>query len=66
MRVAAGQLPDPLDALLAALGDHLGGAELTAQVGAPLEPAGLPACGSTTFGISAGNAAARDGRIARS
>ena len=32
--VAAGQLPDALDALLAALGDDVGGAELAAQVGA--------------------------------
>ena len=32
--VAAGQLPDLRDALLAALGHHVGGAELAAQVGA--------------------------------
>ena len=37
--VAAGQLADLLDALLAALGDDVGGAELEAQVGAGLVPA---------------------------
>ena len=37
--VAAGQLPDLRDALLAALGDDVGGAELATQVGAGLVPA---------------------------
>ena len=37
--VPAGQLPDPCDALLATLGDHLGGAELAAELGALLVPA---------------------------
>ena len=37
--VAAGQLPHALDALLAALGDDVGGAELAAQVGAVRVPA---------------------------
>ena len=36
--VAAGELPDPFDALGAALGDHLGGTELAAQLGACLVP----------------------------
>ena len=34
--VAAGELADSVDALLAALGDHVGGAELAAEVGAGL------------------------------
>ena len=37
--VAAGELADLRDALLAALGDDVGGAELPAQVGAVLVPA---------------------------
>ena len=37
---AAGQLADAGDALLAALGDHVGGAELAAQAGAGLVAAG--------------------------
>ncbi|GAA4491060.1 hypothetical protein GCM10023191_024250 [Actinoallomurus oryzae] len=36
--VAAGQLLHPLDALLAALGDDIGGAELAAQVRTVLVP----------------------------
>jgi hypothetical protein len=31
--VSAGQLAHPLDALLAAFGDHVGGAEVAAEVG---------------------------------
>ena len=37
--VAAGQFQHAFDALLAALGDDVGGAELAAQVGALLVPA---------------------------
>ena len=37
--VAAGQFPDAFDALLAALGDHVGGAEFAAQIGAVGVPA---------------------------
>ena len=37
--VAAGELADLRDALLAALGDDVGGAELAAEVGAVLVPA---------------------------
>ena len=37
--VTAGQLPNPFDALLAALGHDVGRAELTAQIGAVVVPA---------------------------
>jgi hypothetical protein len=35
--IAAGALQDPLDALLAPLGDDVGGAEVTAKIGAVVE-----------------------------
>jgi hypothetical protein len=37
--VATGELPRPFDALVAALGDDVGGAELAAEVGAVVVPA---------------------------